>query len=140
MGFGKSSCVGCSSPEHRRSSLKKALIAIGIIIVIGILVFFNLRSNKGARTSVTAEKVKHRDVVKLVTASGTIEPKRRVNVSASAMGKVTSVGHHGTVWVSLKLVFAGIIALVINFIRTARWQLLKLEYKPPASDTQPTLN
>lgn len=71
--------------------MKKVLIAVGGVVVVAILVLFNLRASRGARTAVEVTKVQRRDVTKIVTASGTIRPKRRVNVSASAIGKVTKV-------------------------------------------------
>lgn len=69
--------------------MKKVLIAVIGVIVVGTLVFFNIRSDKGSRTTVQTVEVKRRDISKLITASGTIRPKRRVNVSATAMGKIT---------------------------------------------------
>jgi len=68
--------------------VKKVWIGVAGVIVVGVLVFFNLRSDRGSKTSVQTVEVKRRDVSKLITASGTIRPKRRVNVSATAMGKI----------------------------------------------------
>jgi HlyD family secretion protein len=71
--------------------LKKiVVIAIGAV-VLAALIFFNIRSDRGGKTEVTVTEVKRRDVTKIITASGNIQPKRRVNVSASAMGKITRV-------------------------------------------------
>ena len=67
---------------------KLIMIAVGAVIV-AVLIIFNLRSDKGTKTEVTVTEVKRRDVTKTITASGNIQPKRRVNVSASAMGKIT---------------------------------------------------
>jgi HlyD family secretion protein len=71
--------------------LKKVLIIGGGAIVIAVLVLLNLRSDRRSRTEVQVAEVERRDVEKIVTASGNIQPRRRVNVSASAMGKVTRV-------------------------------------------------
>ena len=70
--------------------MKKALIIVGVIVVIGVFVVLNL-TREGSRVEVVVGKVERRDVVKFVTASGRIRPKRQVNVSASAMGKITKL-------------------------------------------------
>lgn len=71
--------------------MKKLLIALGVIVVVVILVILNLRSNRKAREGVYLSEVQKRTIEKIVTASGTIEPKRRVNVSATAIGKITKL-------------------------------------------------
>jgi HlyD family secretion protein len=67
---------------------KIVLIAAGAVVVAA-LIFFNVRSDRGGETEITAAEVKRRNVTKNITASGNIQPRRRVNVSASAMGKIT---------------------------------------------------
>ncbi|NIO00901.1 MAG: efflux RND transporter periplasmic adaptor subunit [Candidatus Latescibacteria bacterium] len=71
--------------------MKKPIIAGAVIIVVALLFFFNLRSSRRAKTSVQVSEVKRRTIEKIVTASGTIEPKRKVDVSASAIGKITKL-------------------------------------------------
>lgn len=71
--------------------MKKPLIIIAVIAVIALIAFFNLHFKKGSTVTVESATVGKRTVAKLVTASGRIKPKRQVNVSASAIGKVTSV-------------------------------------------------
>lgn len=70
---------------------KKVIIIVAAIIVVAVLVIFNLRSDRASKTEIQVTEVKKRNVSKVITASGNIRPKRRVNVSASAMGKVTEV-------------------------------------------------
>jgi len=72
--------------------VKKLFIAIGVVVVVTVLILLNVRAKRGARVAVQAAAVERREVTKIVTGSGNIQPKRRVNVSASAMGKVTRVG------------------------------------------------
>ena len=50
------------------------------------------RSRQEKGTLVTAENVQRRDLEALVSASGKIEPKRSVNISAQSMGRVTRIG------------------------------------------------
>lgn len=69
--------------------MKKIVVIIAGVVVLGLLVFFNLRSDKGV--SVETSRVERRDIAKVITASGSIRAKRRVNVSASAIGKVTKL-------------------------------------------------
>ncbi len=68
---------------------KKPVIIAVAVVVVAIIIFLNVRSNRTARTVVQVSELEKRNIEKVVTASGTIEPKRRVNVSASAIGKVT---------------------------------------------------
>ena len=50
------------------------------------------RSRQEKGTLVTAETVQQRDLEAIVSASGKIEPKRSVNISAQSMGRVTRLG------------------------------------------------
>lgn len=71
--------------------MKKVIIGIVVVVVVALLVFFNLRAGRRGGVEVEVAEVERRDVTKVVTASGNIQPKRRVNVSASAMGKITRI-------------------------------------------------
>ncbi len=68
--------------------MKKTLIIVGVIVVIGIFVGLNLRK-EGSRIEVRVTEVAKRNITKYVTASGRIQARRQVDVSASAIGKVT---------------------------------------------------
>jgi len=68
--------------------MKKVLIAIGVVVVIGVFVVLNL-TREGSRVEVRTVEVEPGDITKNVTASGRIQPTRQVNVSASAIGKIT---------------------------------------------------
>jgi HlyD family secretion protein len=70
--------------------LKKALIAVAVIVVISILILLNLRK-EGSKVEVEVSSAKPRTITKFVTASGRIQATRQVNVSASAIGKITRV-------------------------------------------------
>jgi len=72
-------------------NVKKLIIIVAGAVVLAVLILFNIRSDRGGKTEVSISEVKNRDIAKVITASGNIQPKRRVNVSASAMGKVTRV-------------------------------------------------
>lgn len=66
-------------------------IAVAVVVVVAALVVVNLRAKRGASLSVTAEAVERRDLSMIISASGSIRPKRQVDISASTIGKVTRV-------------------------------------------------
>jgi len=69
---------------------KVAIIILGILVlaaVVGANLYF--KRDTGAR--VTAEDIRARDLEAMVSASGKIQPKRQVNVSANTTGRVTRV-------------------------------------------------
>ncbi|MEP7118627.1 MAG: efflux RND transporter periplasmic adaptor subunit [Acidobacteriota bacterium] len=71
---------------------KKWPWVLGLIVVAGIAGSVYMRSRQPKGTLVTAENVQRRDLEALVSASGKIEPKRSVNISAQSMGRVTQIG------------------------------------------------
>jgi HlyD family secretion protein len=58
---------------------------------VAVLVVINLRAKRGKAVSVQVEEVERRDVAMIISASGSIKPKRQVDISASSIGKVTRV-------------------------------------------------
>lgn len=69
---------------------KRKVILIGAgVLVLAVLVLVNIKAKQGKRTDVQVTAVATRNVSKVITGSGEIQPKRRVNVSAQAIGKVT---------------------------------------------------
>lgn len=78
--------------EKRRRFKPKHWILIIIVVVLAILVLVNMRARQGRALPVQVEKVGKRNLRMIVSASGSIRPKRQVDVSASNIGKVTRVG------------------------------------------------
>jgi HlyD family secretion protein len=70
---------------------KKLWIGIAAVAVLGVFVYANLAFKKETGAEVTVEKIEKRDLQALVSASGKIQPKRSVNVSAETMGKVVDL-------------------------------------------------
>jgi len=71
---------------------KRKVILIGAgVVVLAALMLANLKARDGHRTEVQVTPVTTHDVSKIVTASGEIQPRKRVNVSAGAIGKVTKL-------------------------------------------------
>lgn len=70
---------------------KKLLIGIGVVVVLGAMVYANIAFKKDTGTEVTVEKIQRRDLEAIVSASGKIQPKRSVNISAETVGKVVGL-------------------------------------------------
>jgi HlyD family secretion protein len=68
---------------------KRILIGALILVVVGGIVAANLKREAGKVVKVQAEKVARRNLTSLVSASGRVQPKHEVKVSALRMGKVT---------------------------------------------------
>ena len=72
-------------------SWKKVSIIVGIVLVLAAVVAANLYYRRDTGLSVNAEAVRSRDLEAIVSASGKIQPKRQINVSANTTGRVTRV-------------------------------------------------
>jgi len=71
---------------------KKIIIISGVIIVIGLIIIFNLQSQREKAIKVTVEKVEKHDLASTVSASGEIKPKKNVNISAQVPGRIIKIG------------------------------------------------
>jgi HlyD family secretion protein len=72
-------------------SRKNVLIAIGVVLVGAAVVAANLYFKKDKGLTVTTEVIKSRDLEAIVSASGKIQPKRLVNISADTPGRVVNL-------------------------------------------------
>jgi HlyD family secretion protein len=70
---------------------KNILIAVGILLVAAAVVAANLWYQRDSGVTVTVEAVKARDLEAIVSASGKIQPKRLVNISADTSGRVVDL-------------------------------------------------
>ena len=70
-------------------SRKKIIIAVLVVVVVGAAVAANVYFRRETGITVTAEAIRARDLEALVSASGKIQPKKQVNISANRMGRVT---------------------------------------------------
>ncbi len=73
------------------SGKKKILIGVGIVIVLAAIAYANIRFKRVEGLEVTTEAVQKRRLEAIVSASGKIQPKRDVNISADTMGRVTDL-------------------------------------------------
>jgi HlyD family secretion protein len=70
---------------------KKLLIGTGVVVILGGIAFANFKFKRVEGVTVNTEVVKSRDLEALVSASGKIQPKKFVNISADTMGRVTNL-------------------------------------------------
>jgi HlyD family secretion protein len=70
---------------------RSILIAIGVVLVVGASVAATLWFKRDASLVVTTEAVRMRDLESVVSASGKIQPKRLVNISADTPGRVVDL-------------------------------------------------
>lgn len=69
--------------------MKRALIVVGVLLVLGSIVFFSIRASRQEKgTKVYAEEVARREISQVVKASGAIDPRVKVNISAHVVGKI----------------------------------------------------
>jgi HlyD family secretion protein len=73
------------------SAKKKVLIATAVVLVLGGLVGANLYFRRDTGVAVTTETIKTRDLEAIVSASGKIQPKRLVNITAETAGRVVNL-------------------------------------------------
>lgn len=82
------------------STKKKVLIIGGVVIAVGALGALTLRGGGDRGVQVSTEAVGRRTLVEVVTASGQIEPKRKVDISADISGRVVQVAVEEGQWVN----------------------------------------
>src|SRR5882672_1623286 len=72
-------------------SRKNVFIAIGVVLLGAAVVGANLYFRKDKGLSVTTDVIKSRDLEAIVSASGKVQPKRLVKISAETPGRVVNL-------------------------------------------------
>jgi HlyD family secretion protein len=72
-------------------SRKKVIIGGGVVLALAAIAVANLKFRRTDAVSVDAEPIKRQYLEAIVSASGKIEPKRSVNISADTMGRVVDL-------------------------------------------------
>src|SRR5712671_6141000 len=72
-------------------SRKNVLIVIAVVLVAGAVVGANFYFRKDKGLPVTTDTIKARDLEAVVSASGKIQPKRLVKISAETPGRVVNL-------------------------------------------------
>jgi HlyD family secretion protein len=70
---------------------RNIFITVGVVVVAGAVVGANLYFKRDKGLTVTSEAIKARDLEAVVSASGKIQPKRFVNISADSPGRVVNL-------------------------------------------------
>jgi HlyD family secretion protein len=70
---------------------KKIIIGIGIVLVLAAIGYANIRFKRNPGIEVTTESIQKRKLEAIVSASGKIQAKRDVNISADTMGRVVNL-------------------------------------------------
>ena len=71
------------------SKRNKVLLGGGGVVLLVVLVMVSASAKREKGTEVRFEKVGRRNLVAAVTASGKIQPKKKVDVSADITGRIT---------------------------------------------------
>jgi HlyD family secretion protein len=72
--------------------LKKPLIILAILLIVGVIVVANLQSQREKSVKVTVDKVKKQDLTSIISASGEVKPKKNINISAQVPGRIIKIG------------------------------------------------
>src|SRR6266851_3732512 len=72
-------------------SRKNIFIILGFVVIASAVVGANLYFKKDKGLTVTTDVLKTRDLEAIVSASGKIQPKRLVNISADTPGRVVNL-------------------------------------------------
>ena len=70
---------------------KKILIGVGVVVVLGGIAYANVRFKRTPGVTVNTESIQKRNLDAIVSASGKVQPKRFVNISADTVGRVTQL-------------------------------------------------
>jgi len=70
---------------------KKTYLIGGAIFILVIIIIVNVVGSRKKMTSVQAEGIKKKDVVEEVSASGWIQPKTRVNITAEVNAEIIAI-------------------------------------------------
>jgi len=73
------------------SKRNKLLLGVGGAVLIVVLVIVSASAKRDKGVEVRLETVGRRDLVAAVTASGKIQPKKKVDVSADITGRITRI-------------------------------------------------
>ncbi len=71
--------------------MKRVLIGVAVVVVLGAVVWASLASSGERGKVVEVEKVERRDVVARVKASGTINPKTKVEIQSKVIGEIVAL-------------------------------------------------
>ena len=71
--------------------MKRALVIGGVVVVLAAVLFASLSSSDGKGKVIEPEKAGRRDVVARVKASGTINPRVKVEIQSKVIGEIVAL-------------------------------------------------
>src|SRR5438034_7888568 len=87
------SAAACANREDRAAMSKRNKVFLGVgggvLLIVLVMVSASAKRDKGIE--VRFETVGRRDLVAAVTASGKIQPKKKVDISADITGRITRI-------------------------------------------------
>jgi len=72
-------------------SRKKLIIVVGVVVIIGVFIVYNLKKSQGGEIPVQVEKVKRGDITQIVSASGKVQPEVEVKISANISAEIVGL-------------------------------------------------
>ncbi|NOZ94917.1 MAG: efflux RND transporter periplasmic adaptor subunit [Acidobacteria bacterium] len=69
--------------------MKKALVGLGLVLVLALVYYVSTRESGGRGTPVQVDTVSRRTISSRVKATGQITPKKKVQISAKVVGEIT---------------------------------------------------
>ena len=72
-------------------NMKKALIAIGVVLALALIVWASMRDTGPRGTEVEIQAAEARTVSSRVKATGEITPEKRVAISAKVVGEIINL-------------------------------------------------
>src|SRR6266581_4759491 len=87
------SAAACANREDRAAMSKrnKVFLGVGGGVLLNVLVMVSASAKRDKGIEVRFETVGRRDLVAAVTASGKIQPKKKVDISADITGRITRI-------------------------------------------------
>jgi HlyD family secretion protein len=70
---------------------KKIMIGAGVVVLLGGIAYANIAFKRTEGVTVNTEAIQKRNLEAIVSASGKIQPKRFVNISADTVGRITEL-------------------------------------------------
>lgn len=71
--------------------MRKVLIAGGVVIVVGAVLWASLSRSEGKGLSVEVEEAQMRELTSLVKATGEVNPRRKVEIQSKVIGEIVAL-------------------------------------------------
>jgi len=73
------------------SGMRKLGIGVGVLIILGLAGWLAVRGARDRPVEVRTDVVEARDLAATITATGSVRPRRQVNISSDVMGRVVEL-------------------------------------------------